>query len=232
MTSSWLACLLPQLTYNHAWTLCLMATVRIYQRHPGRVSGARHKQIPQRKQSVYDSHPSELRLPFTTSYARNIAVKCRERWQMTFFSAPARGRLIPVYCRKWGASDICLKLKPNKALCSFFLCGRCKTLQTWERQSWDKIWTPKSNYKRQMTLISHKVWQLLSTCKETVSLTLSLSLALSVSHVSFSDKCLGALDRFPPLHTKWVITSFFFYRIEEGCSCLAVCFADFPPPRL
>lgn len=174
----------------------------------------------------------ELRLPFTTSYARNIAVKCRERWQMTFFSAPARGRLIPVYCRKWGASDICLKLKPNKALCSFFLCGRCKTLQTWERQSWDKIWTPKSNYKRQMTLISHKVWQLLSTCKETVSLTLSLSLALSVSHVSFSDKCLGPLDRFPPLHTKWVITSFFFYRIEEGCSCLAVCFADFPPPRL
>lgn len=107
----------------------------------------------------------ELRLPFTTSYARNMAAKCRELCQMTFFFfPPARSRLIPVYSRKWGASDICLKLKPNKPLSSFFLCERSKTQQT----SGTAETRFELNYKRQMTLISHKVWQLLSTCKEIV----------------------------------------------------------------
>lgn len=48
--------------------------------------------------------------------------------------------------------------------------------------------------------------------------------SFSVSHVSFSDKCLGALDGLPPLHGKWVINSVVLLRIEVGCSCFVVCF--------
>lgn len=97
----------------------------------------------------------ELRLPFNTSCTRNMSVRYPDRCQITFFPLfPARNRLISVYSKKWGASDICLKLKPKLFSAFFYFCRRFQTLQTCERQSWDKIWTCKSNYNREMTVIS------------------------------------------------------------------------------
>lgn len=178
-------------------------------------------------------------------YAKNAR---RFFFPIDLFFPAARDETHPSLYQKVRCIWHLLESEAQQASLLLLLCGRCKTLQTWERQSRDKIWTPKSNYKRQMTLISHEVWQLLSTCKETVvvgahnpSVSFSLSsptpsLPLSLSATSdFQTNARGLLIGLPPSHGKWVINSVLLLRAEEACSLLCSLFGyvllTLPPPH-
>lgn len=129
------------------------------------------------------------------------------------FFSPARSRLIPVYSRKWGASDICLKLKPNKPLSSFFFVGEVRTYRR-EAKLWQDL---NSQVKLQKSVDINIILDLAApkymqggggTYNPSVSLFFSppsLSFSLSVM-ISFSDTCLRTFDRLP-LHGKWVINT-------------------------
>lgn len=200
-------------------TLCLLAILDMYHLLDTNKSlrGSSRLMTPTKVCAI-----CELRLPFTISYVRNIAVKCRARCLPNdLFFSPPRSRLIPLYGRKWGASDICSKTEAQRASLPFSLFfRRCKTQQTSERQSWDKIWTPKSNYKRQMTLISHRVWQLLSTCGETAggphNPSVSLSLSCSVSHVSLQRNARGPWYVASSTQNTWWSTGLFLSQKTRG----------------
>lgn len=168
MTLSRSTCSLTHSSYSHARQRRVCKLLTEFIRHPERVSGARRDQIPQRKESVYDPHQSASHLWVKAPIYHFIRKKygCDMPWALPndLFFPPARSRLIPVYSRERGASDICLKVKPRQAVPFFFLCGRSKTQQTTDTAETRF----ELNYKRQLTLISHKLWQLLSTCKEIV----------------------------------------------------------------
>lgn len=152
-------------------TLCLLASVGIYQRLPGRVSGARHKQIPQRKPSLRDRHQRAchlwVRAPFMApSRKYSCEMPTTRLPNDLFYVPPATRRLIPVDGRKWGGLTSAWIWSPTSFPLLYSPSWRRQSLQTRQEHSWDQIWTPESNYKRQMTLISHTFWQLLSTCRE------------------------------------------------------------------
>lgn len=112
----------------HFCTTVFFFLYRICQRHPGPLIRCLSQTNPSEEAVRLLTLTKvraicELRLPLPLHTQEILLWKARALPNDLFFS-PARSRFIPVYCRKWGASDICLKLKPNKLLASFsFFAG-------------------------------------------------------------------------------------------------------------